>query len=185
MPRIENDRLNLAHIWDAVWPHQRLNGFGYVSARHQEFSILFNHGKTQPTSSAIDDGFPAAADELQGVISCFCLYFRSRGNDLCGQTVKRGNVVHAQVVVPAYLDDLPIASSNRNRGCESQGSEGKRENRPTLHREGHACAMVSKTASISRSVGFQVSKAFRAVPIFAERLRRQASQSLLVHSSDN
>ena len=51
-------------------PHERLNGFGYVSARHQKFSVLLDHGKTQPTSRAVDHRFPAAADELQRVISC-------------------------------------------------------------------------------------------------------------------
>ena len=114
VPGVQNDRLNLAHVWDSVRPHERLNGFGYVSARHQRFSILFNHGKAQPTSSAIDDGFPAAADEFQRVISCVCLYFRSGRDDFCGQAVKLGNVVHAQIIVPIYFDYLPLDSSNRN-----------------------------------------------------------------------
>jgi hypothetical protein len=110
---IQNDRLNLAHVWNTVWPHERLNSFGYVSTRHERFSFLLDHGKAQPTSSAVNDGFPAAADELQRVISCICLYFRSGGDDFCGQAVKLGNVVHAQVIVPVYLDDLPLGRSNR------------------------------------------------------------------------
>jgi hypothetical protein len=111
---IQNDRLNLAHVWDSMRSHQRLNSFGYVSARHQRFSVVFNHGKTQPTSSTVNDGFPAAADELQRVISCVCLYFRSGGDDFCGQAVELGNVVYAQVIVPVYLDDLPFGRSDRN-----------------------------------------------------------------------
>jgi hypothetical protein len=114
VPRIKNNRLNLPNIWNTVWPHKRLNGFGYVGARHQKFSILFNHGKAQPTSRAVDDGFPAAANKLQRMVSCVCLYFRSGGNDVCGQGVKLRNVVHAQIIVSAYLDDLPITYSNRN-----------------------------------------------------------------------
>src|SRR5712671_4941630 len=131
VPRIENNRLSLAHIWNTVWPHERLNSFGYVSARHERFSFLLDHGKAQPTSSAVNDGFPAAADELQRVISCVCLYFRSGGDDFCGQAVKLGNIVYAQVIVPVYLDDLPLGRSNRNRGCKGQASEDKRENRTT------------------------------------------------------
>src|SRR5262249_44827305 len=92
VPRIENDRLNLPHIWNTVWPPERLNGFGYVSARYQRFPTLFNHRKAQPTSSAINDGFPAAADELQRMVNCVCLYFGSRGDDFRGQAVKLGNV---------------------------------------------------------------------------------------------
>jgi hypothetical protein len=70
MPGIENDRLNLTHVSNSVRPHERLDGFGQVSARHQRFSILFNHGKAQPTPSAIDHGFTAAANEFQWMIGC-------------------------------------------------------------------------------------------------------------------
>ena len=111
---IENDRLNVAHIWNTVWPDERLNGFGYVSARHQRFSVLFDHGEAQPTSSALDDGFPAAADEFQRTISGLFLYFRPGRDDLCGQFVKLGNIVHAQIIVAIYLDYLPLGSSNRD-----------------------------------------------------------------------
>ena len=130
-------------------PHKRLDGFGDVSARHQRFSILFNHGKTQPTSSAIDHGFTAAAHKLQRVIGCLCLYFRPGRDDFRRQAVKLRDVVHAQVIMPVYLDDLPLGGSNRNRGCKGQASEDKRENRTTLYWEGHACAMVSKIAFTS------------------------------------
>jgi len=95
-------------------PHKWLNGFGHVSARHQIFSILFNYWKAQPTSSAVDDGFPATVDELQRVISCVCLYFRSGRDDFCGQAVKLGNVVYAQIIVPVYFDYLLFDSSNRD-----------------------------------------------------------------------
>jgi len=112
VPGIENDGLNLAHVRDSVRPQERLNGFGYVSPRHQRFSILFNHRKAQPTSSAIDDGFPAAADKFQRAICCLCLYFRPGRDDLCGQFVKLGNIVHAQIIVAIYFDYLPLGSSN-------------------------------------------------------------------------
>src|SRR4029077_20634293 len=110
---------------------------------------LFNHGEAQPTSGAIDDGFPAAADKFQRTISSLFLYFRPRRDDLCGQFVKFRNIVHAQIIVAIYFDYLPLGSSNGDRGSEGQGSEGKRENRPTLHWEGHVCAIVSKTGLIS------------------------------------
>jgi hypothetical protein len=144
VPGIENDRLNLAHVWNTVWPDERLNGFGYVSPRHQRFSILFNHGEAQPTSSAVDDRFPAAADELQRTISGLFLYFRPQWDDLCGQFVKLGNIVHAQIIVAIYFDYLPLGSSNGDCGSEGQGSEGKRENRPTLHWEGHVALSYQK-----------------------------------------
>jgi hypothetical protein len=112
MPGVQDDRLDIAQICDSVRPHKWLNGFGQVSARHQKFSILFNHGKAQPTSSTIDDGFPAAADEFQRVISCVCLYFLSGRHDFCGQAVKLGNVFHAQIIVPVYFDYLPFTLSN-------------------------------------------------------------------------
>src|SRR5205814_7024464 len=147
-------------------------GFGDVSSRHQRFSIQFNHGKTQPTSSAIDHGFTAAAHKLQRVIGCLCLYFRPGRNDFRRQTVKLRDVVDGQVIMPVYLDDLPLGGSNRNRGCKGQASEDKRENRTTLYWEGHACAMVSRTASISRSDGFQPAKVFRTTPPPLNAMRR-------------
>jgi hypothetical protein len=88
----------------------------------------------------VNDGFPAAADELQRVISCVRLYFGSGRDDFCGQAVKLGNIFYAQVIVSAYLDHLPFGRSNRNRGSKGQASEDKRENRTTLYWEGHACA---------------------------------------------
>jgi hypothetical protein len=109
---IQNDRLNLAHVWDSMRPHERLNGFGYVSARHQRFSIQFNHGKTQPTSSAINHGFTAAAHKLQRVIGCLCLYFRPGRDDFRRQSVKFRDVIDTQIIVPVYFDDLPFIGGN-------------------------------------------------------------------------
>ena len=40
MSGIQNDSLDLANVWNAVRAHQRLNGFGHISARHQKFSVL-------------------------------------------------------------------------------------------------------------------------------------------------
>src|SRR4029077_20701419 len=136
---------------------------------------LFNHGEAQPTSGAIDDGFPAAADKFQRAISSLFLYFRPGRDDLRGQFVKFGNVVHAQIIVAIYFDYLPLGSSKGDCRSEGQGSEGKRENRPTLHWEGHVCAIVSKTASISRNDDFQVSKVFRTAPPPLNALGRQAN----------
>src|SRR5204862_188397 len=91
---------------------------GAPRGANEKFSILFSHGKTQPTSSTIDDGFPAAADKFQRVISCVCLYFRSGRDDFCGQSVKLGNVVHAQIIVAIYFDYLPLGGSNGDCGSE-------------------------------------------------------------------
>src|SRR5205823_12995695 len=141
---LQHDRLNRAHVWDSMRPHERLDGFGYVSARHQRFSIQFNHGKPHPTSSAIDHGFTAAAHKLQRVIGCLCLYFRPGRDDFRRQAVKLRDVVDTQIIMPVYLDDLPLGGSNRNRGCKVQASEDKRENRTTLYWEGHTCAYAIK-----------------------------------------
>ena len=40
--RVRAAALNRADVWDSVRPHERLNGFGYVSAGDQIFSVLLH-----------------------------------------------------------------------------------------------------------------------------------------------
>ena len=115
MSRVQDNRLDVADVWNAVWPHQRLDGFGHVRARHQKFSVLFDDGKTQPTAHAVDHGLTTAADKFQRILHRLELRFVTGGNDACRQTVKSRNIIDAQVIVSAYLDDLPIIGSECRR----------------------------------------------------------------------
>src|SRR5215472_1335129 len=106
---VQYNRLDLAYIWNTMRPHERLNGFCYVSAGHQKLPVLLYYRKAQPTSSTIDHRLAATANEFERMICGLRLYFCSGRNDFRRQSVKFRNIIDGQIIVSVYLDDLPFA----------------------------------------------------------------------------
>src|SRR6266511_3975157 len=78
MPRIQNDSLNLANIWNTMRSHQWLDGLGHVSTRDEKFSIVFDRRKTQPTACAVDHRLAAATDKFQRILPSRILLSRRK-----------------------------------------------------------------------------------------------------------
>jgi hypothetical protein len=50
------------------------------------------------------------------------------------------------------FNDLPFIRGKCHRSCQNDGSRQQNDSEPTFHREGHACAMVSKIVPISNRI---------------------------------
>ena len=125
MSRIQNDRLNPAHVRNAMGTHQRLDCFRHISARDQIFSVVLHHRKAQPTARAVDHCFPAAAHKFQRIFDSLETDFIARTSDAGGQSIKLRNILNGQIIVPAYFNDLPIAGSKcrcLRKGWHSPGT---------------------------------------------------------------
>ena len=63
--------------------HQWLNGLGYIRAGDQVLSIVFDHGKTQPTARAVDHDLAAAADKFQRILHRLQFHLLAGSRDAC------------------------------------------------------------------------------------------------------
>ena len=151
MAGIQNHRLNLACVQNAVWTKLRLDRFGDIRARDQKFSILLDQGEAQPTARAVDHDLAAAADKFERIHHGLEPDLRPRRRHFGGQPVKPRDIIHTQVIVTVYFDDLPIIRGKCRRRCQSDEAGEQRDSEPTFHRYDHLCAMVSNKPAYLKS----------------------------------
>jgi hypothetical protein len=115
MTRIEHDGHDFSASLDHVRSQLRLDRFGEVDARDEEFVIVRDDGETKPVPNAVHDSLPAVETDLQLVSAVVEDDAFSGGIDVAHEPVELRDVVEAEVIARTDLDNLPVIVRGRGR----------------------------------------------------------------------
>jgi len=113
MTGIEHDCLHAAELWDHVRPQLRLERFGEIDSRDDDFPVVDEHREAQPIAHPVDQHFPAVDMKLHFVLAVVELHiFAVDGR--AGEAIELRNIIDTEKITAVDFDDLPFDSRHRN-----------------------------------------------------------------------
>src|SRR5205823_9211864 len=104
---IEHDRLHAAELGDHVRAQLRLERFGKIDARDDDFPVVDEHGKAQPIAHAVEQYFPTVEVKLHFILAVVQIVIFSVDCRV-GATVELRDIIDDKKIEPVDFDQVPL-----------------------------------------------------------------------------